>query len=77
MLLTILAILLFTLFADRQKLTVEIRYFDAFGGKLPQRFRITSPDGKVDDLFEAQLSEVAEFYLPTSMRPKSVKGRQE
>lgn len=54
--------------ADGQRLTVEIRYFDAPGGKLPQRFRITSPDGKVDDLFEAQLSEVAGFYLPTSMR---------
>jgi len=59
---------LVVLLADGQKLTVEIRYFDAPGGKLPQRFRVTSPDGKVDDLFEAQLSEVAGFYLPKSMR---------
>lgn len=54
--------------ADGRKLTVEIRYFDAPGGKLPVRFQVTSPDGQIDDLFEVQLTEVMGFHLPKSMR---------
>jgi hypothetical protein len=34
---------------------------------IPERFQITSPDGKVEDIFEATLAEVDNFVLPTSM----------
>lgn len=53
---------------DGLKLTVEIRYFDTPGSKLPERFRVTSPDGKIDDLFEVQMMQVAGYHLPKSMR---------
>ena len=49
------------------QLTVEIRYRAVTGGHLPERFQITSPDGKVEDIFEATLAEVDNFVLPTSM----------
>jgi hypothetical protein len=50
------------------QLTVEIRYLEVSGGHIPERFQITSPDGKVEDIFEATLAEVDNFILPTSMR---------
>ncbi len=49
------------------QLTVEIRYRAVTGGHIPERFQITSPDGKVEDIFEATLAEVDNFVLPTSM----------
>jgi len=49
------------------QLTVEIRYLEVTGGSIPERFQITSPDGKVEDIFEATLAEVDNFVLPTSM----------
>ena len=49
------------------QLTVEIRYRAVTGGHLPERFQITSPDGKVEDIFEATLAEVDNYVLPTSM----------
>lgn len=49
------------------QLTVEIRYLEVTGGHIPERFQITSPDGKVEDIFEVTLSEVDDFVLPTSM----------
>lgn len=49
------------------QLTVEIRYLKVAGGYIPERFRITSPDGKVDDLFEVEFTEVDSYLLPTSM----------
>ena len=49
------------------QLTVEIRYLEVPGGHIPERFQITSPDGKVEDIFEATLAEVDNFVLPTSM----------
>jgi hypothetical protein len=49
------------------QLTVEIRYREVAGGYLPERFQITSPDGKVEDIFKATLAEVGNFVLPTSM----------
>jgi len=49
------------------QLTVEIRYLEVTGGYIPERFQITSPDGKVEDIFEATLAEVDNFVLPTSM----------
>ena len=49
------------------QLTVEIRYRAVIGGSIPERFQITSPDGKVEDIFEATLAEVDNYVLPTSM----------
>lgn len=49
------------------RLTVEIRYLEVAGGHIPERFQITSPDGKIEDIFEAKLAEVDGFVLPTSM----------
>lgn len=49
------------------QLSVEIRYRAVTGGHIPERFQITSPDGKVEDIFEATLAEVDNFVLPTSM----------
>jgi hypothetical protein len=49
------------------QLTVEIRYLEVVGGYIPERFQITSPDGKVEDIFETTLAEVDNFVLPTSM----------
>ncbi len=54
--------------ADGRKLIVEMRYFDAPGGRLPERIKVTSPDGKIDDLFEVQFTKISGFYLPKSMR---------
>ncbi len=49
------------------QLTVEIRYLEVTGGHLPERFQITSPDGKVEDVFEVTLAEIDNFVLPLSM----------
>lgn len=49
------------------QLTVEIRYREVSGGYIPERFQITSPDGKIEDIFEVTLAKVDNFVLPTSM----------
>ncbi len=49
------------------RLSVEIRYLKVAGGYLPERFQVTSPDGKVDDLFEVKFTEVGNYLLPASM----------
>jgi hypothetical protein len=48
-------------------LTVEIHYLEVTGGLIPERFQITSPDGKIDDRFEVKFIEVDSFLLPASM----------
>lgn len=49
------------------QLTVEIRYLEVEGGMIPERFKVTSPDGKIDDLFQVTFTEVEGFKLPGSM----------
>lgn len=49
------------------RLTVEIRYLAVADGYIPERFQITSPDGKIDDLFQVKFSEVDGYILPTSV----------
>lgn len=49
------------------QLTLEIRYIKVDEGYIPERFQITSPDGKIDDRFEVQFVEVDSFLLPASM----------
>jgi hypothetical protein len=49
------------------QLSVEIRYLKVTGGYIPERFQVTSPDGKVDDLFEVKFTEVDGHLLPASM----------
>ena len=49
------------------QLTVEVRYLEVTGGLIPERFQITSPDGKIDDSFEVKFIEVDSFLLPASM----------
>lgn len=51
-------------------LTVEIRYIAVAGGFIPERFRVTSPDGKVDDSFTVTFLEKDGFTLPASMLRK-------
>jgi hypothetical protein len=48
-------------------LTAEIRYIDVAGGQIPERFQITSPDGKIDDRFEVKFINIEGFSLPESM----------
>lgn len=52
---------------DGLQLTLEIRYLDATGGRIPERFQITSPGGKIDDHFKVKFVEVEGFLLPASM----------
>jgi hypothetical protein len=49
------------------QLTVEIRYLAVAGGHIPERFQITSPDGKIDDRFEVKFIEIDNYFLPASM----------
>jgi len=49
------------------RLTVEVRYLEVTGGLIPERFQITSPDGKIDDRFEVKFIKVDSFLLPASM----------
>lgn len=49
------------------RLSVEIRYLKVTGGYIPERFQVTSPGGKVDDLFEVKFTEVDGHLLPASM----------
>ena len=49
------------------QLIVEIRYIEVEGGLIPERFKVTSPDGKVDDVFEVRFTQVDGFVLPASM----------
>jgi hypothetical protein len=48
-------------------LLMEIRYVEVPGGHIPERFQITSPDGKVDERLEVKFTEVEGFSLPASM----------
>lgn len=52
------------------QLSVEIRYINVDGGYIPERFQVTSPDGKIDDLFEVQFTNVDGYVLPASMHRK-------
>lgn len=54
--------------ADGLHLAVELRYIKVVGGYIPERFRVTSLDGKIDDLFEVKFTEVDGYILPSSMR---------
>lgn len=56
--------------ADGLQLSLEIRYLKVDGGYIPERFQVTSPDGKVDDLFEVQFTDVDGYVLPASMHRK-------
>ncbi len=49
------------------QLTVEIRYIEVDGGYIPERFKVTSPDGTIDDLFEVSFTNVEGYVLPASM----------
>ena len=51
-------------------LTVEIRYVEVAGGYIPERYQVTSPDGKVDDSFTVTFLEVDGFTLPSTMLRK-------
>lgn len=53
--------------ADGLRLDMEVRYRAVTGGHIPERFRITSPDGKIDDLFEVKFTDIQGFILPESM----------
>lgn len=53
--------------ADNLKLTAEIRYRQLASGNLPERLRVTSPDGQIDDLFDVHFAETAGYLLPTRM----------
>lgn len=52
--------------ADDIQLTVEIRYIEVPGGHIPERIKVTSPDGKIDDLFATSFTDVEGFVLPSS-----------
>jgi hypothetical protein len=57
-----------SLVADNDlRLSVEVRYLEVAGGHLPERFQITSPDGKIDDRFEVKFTKVEGYLLPASM----------
>ena len=56
--------------ADGLHLTLEIRYLELPGGYIPERFQATSPDGKIDDLFQVTFTEVDGFKVPSSMNRK-------
>ncbi len=53
--------------ADGLRLSLEIRYITVTGGQTPERFQITSPDGKIDERFEVKFTEVDGYQLPASM----------
>jgi len=50
---------------DKLRLIVEIRYIEVANGHIPERFKVTSPDGKVDDLFEIQFTAIDGLLLPS------------
>ena len=56
--------------ADGLILTVEIRYIAVKGGHIPERYKVTSPDGKVDDSFTVTFVEKDGFTLPATMQRK-------
>lgn len=45
-------------------LLAEFRYQPTAGGMVPERVRVTSPDGKVDDRLEITFTEVDGYLLP-------------
>lgn len=51
--------------ADGLKLTTEIRYHEVLAGFLPERIKITSPDGSIDDRLEITYGDIDRFSLPT------------
>jgi len=64
--------------AEGLTLTLEIRYQEVPGGHLPARMKITSPDGKVDDLIEVTYEKVEGFDLPVKLvRVINRPGQQE
>jgi hypothetical protein len=53
--------------ANGLQLTTEIRYIEVPGGYIPERYNITSPDGKIDDMFEVKFTDIDGYVLPMSM----------
>jgi hypothetical protein len=53
--------------ADGLKLTMEMRYHQVPGGFMPERIKITSQDGRIDDLLEITYKEIGGFSLPASI----------
>lgn len=47
-----------------EQFLAEFRYRPVTGGMVPERVRVTSPDGKVDDRLEVTFTEVDGFLLP-------------
>jgi hypothetical protein len=50
--------------AAGEQLLAEFRYRPANGGLVAERVRVTSPDGKIDDLLEVTFTEVSGYLLP-------------
>ena len=48
-------------------LLAEFRYRQAAGGQLPEKIRVTSPDGKVDDRLEITFTEAGGHLLPAKV----------
>ncbi len=53
--------------ADGLQLTAEFRYRAVDTGMLAERIRITSPDGRVDELYEVEFTMVEGYSLPATM----------
>jgi hypothetical protein len=53
--------------ADKLLSTTEIRCKAIAGGFLPERFRATSPDGQIDDLFEISFFTIDGYQLPSHL----------
>jgi hypothetical protein len=52
---------------DGLKLTTEIRYHQVTGGFLPERIKVTSPDGSIEDLLEITYGKVEGFSVPSKI----------
>ena len=48
-------------------LLAEFRYRQTTGGQLPEKMRVTSPDGKVDDRLEITFIEAGGYLLPAKV----------
>jgi hypothetical protein len=53
--------------ADGLQLTAEFRYRAVDTGMLAERIQITSPDGRVDELYEVEFTMVEGYSLPATM----------
>lgn len=49
------------------QLTAEVRYREAGGSFMPERVRVTSPDGRIDDLLEITFTEVSGYLVPATI----------